>query len=99
MFVSKDSLIVNRHCCRLAHIAGIILVDYRIIAAVGKHIVAQDALAGGGVGVGVYEASEVCIVVAGLEVIEAPFGIVDIATVAQGVQGAALYNPLSIVRL
>ena len=42
----------------------------RIIKAVGKHVGAEDSLAGGGVGVGVEEAAQLGIVVAGLEVIE-----------------------------
>jgi len=43
---------------------------YRIFQTIGKHIAALDSLAGGGVGVGVEEAAELGIVVAGLEVIE-----------------------------
>ena len=53
-----------------------------IIIAVGKHIVAQDALAGGGEGVGIEEAGGGGVVVAGMEVIEASFGIVAIASVS-----------------
>ena len=36
-------------------------------------------MAGGGEGVGGVEAAEACIVVAGLEVVEAEFSIIDIA--------------------
>ena len=42
----------------------------RIIIAIREHIAADNALAGGGVGVGVQEAAQLGIVVAGLEVIE-----------------------------
>ena len=42
----------------------------RITSTIRKHVSAEDALAGGGVGVGVQEAAEFRIVVAGLEVIE-----------------------------
>ena len=43
---------------------------YGIAVAIGKHIATDDSLAGGGVGVGVDEAAQLGIVVAGLEVIE-----------------------------
>ena len=59
-----------------------------IIQAIRKHIIAEDALSGGSVYVGVYESAEGGIVVAGLEVIESCFGIVVVAAVAQGVMGA-----------
>ena len=42
----------------------------RVIQAIRKHIATDNALSGGGVGVGVYEAAELGIVVAGLEIIE-----------------------------
>ena len=57
----------------------------RIIPAVGKHIVAQEALAGGGKDVGVDESAEAGIVIAGLEVVQTSFGVPDVATVTQGV--------------
>ena len=41
-----------------------------IVATIRKHITAEETLPGGGVGVGVQEAAEFRIVVAGLEVIE-----------------------------
>jgi hypothetical protein len=39
---------------------------YRIIKTIGEHIMAEDALAGGGVGVGVDEAADCGVVIAGL---------------------------------
>ena len=47
----------------------------RIIQTIREHIIAEEALAGGGVGVGVYEAAGGGVVVAGLEIIEP--GILD----------------------
>ena len=41
--------------------------------AVGEHIAAEEALAGGGIGVGVDESADGGVVVAGLEVIEPGF--------------------------
>jgi len=43
---------------------------YWVIITIRKHITADDSLTGGGVGVGVDEAAQLGIVVAGLEVIE-----------------------------
>ena len=43
----------------------------RIIAAVGEHVITEDALAGGNEGVGVDEAADLRIVITGLQVIEA----------------------------
>ena len=66
--------------------AGIVFKRDRIVEAIGEHVIAQDALAGGDEGVCADEAAHLGVVVAGLEVIEAGFGVVDIATVAEGVQ-------------
>lgn len=55
--------------------------------AVCKHVIAQEALAGGGESIRVDEAADGGVVVAGLEVIETCFGVVDISTVTQRVMG------------
>ena len=63
----------------------------RIIIAIREHITAEDALAGGGIGVGVEEAAQLGVVVAGLEVVQTGIGIVIIGSVAKRViraQGA-----------
>ena len=62
-----------------------ILSAYRIIETICKHIVPKDALTGGGVGVGVDEAADCGVVIAGLEVIEPGFFVVVVATIAQGI--------------
>lgn len=49
-------------------------------------LVAEEAGSGGGKGVGVEEAADGGVIVAGLEVVEAGFGIVVVATIADGVQ-------------
>ena len=54
----------------------------RIVEAIGKHVIAQQALAGGGEGVGIEEAGGGGVIVAGLEVIKASLGIVAIASVS-----------------
>jgi len=43
---------------------------YRIIATICKHIVAEEVLAGGGVGIGIEEAANLGIVISGLQIIE-----------------------------
>ena len=48
------------------HISRRIAIYYRIVPTIRKHIMAEDALAGGGVGVGVYEAAGGGIVITGL---------------------------------
>ena len=58
---------------------------YRIIIAIGEHIGADKALAGTAVGVGVYESGDSGVIVSGLEVIEAGFGIIMVASIAEGV--------------
>ena len=52
----------------------------RVVITIGKHVVAQQALACGGEGVGIEEAGEGGVVVAGLEVIEAGFGWILLCT-------------------
>ena len=58
---------------------------YRIIITIGKHISAQEALAGTAIGVGVYESGDSGVIIAGLEVIEASLIIVIIASIADWV--------------
>ena len=56
------------------------MVDW-IIQTICKHIIAQQALAGGNEGVGVDEAAEFGVIISALEIIESRFVVVDIATV------------------
>ena len=53
---------------------------HRIIQTVGKHVIAQDALAGGGVGIGIDESAQFGIVVTGLEVVERGLGVLVLST-------------------
>ena len=52
----------------------------RIIIAIGKHIRAEEGLAGTTVGVGVYESGDSGVIISGLEVIEASLGWVLLYT-------------------
>ena len=61
----------NGSCDALFFVTTIIISITRIIPAVRKHIVPQEALAGAGVAVGVEEAAQGWVVVTGLEVVEA----------------------------
>ena len=56
-------------------------MDNRTIIAIGKHIIAEDALSGSSKFVGVEEAARCGVVVTGLEVIESNLLVVDVATV------------------
>ena len=51
---------------------GIITV-YRIVQAIGKHVVAQHSLTGGSIGVGIEEAAPGGVIIAALEIIEPGF--------------------------
>ena len=59
---------------------------HRVIIAVRKHIVAEIALSGARVAIRIDKPPQCGVIVSGLQVIETGFGIVVIATVADGVQ-------------
>ena len=69
-------------------VTTIVFSSYGVITTVGEHVVAGEALAGGGEGVRIQESAGVRIVVPALEVVQLRFGVVDIAPVAEGVVGA-----------
>ena len=54
-----------------------------VIVAVGKHVIAEQALAGGNKCVGVDEPPDLGVVITALEVIQPRLIIVDIATVSK----------------
>jgi len=66
--------------------AGVAAVG-RVVQAVGEHIISKTSLACGYAGIRADEPSDGGIIVSGLEVVEAGFGVVDIAPVAEGVMG------------
>jgi hypothetical protein len=49
-----------------------------IVATVGKHVIAQDALTGAGVGIGIDEPAQFGIIITGLEVVERSFGVLEL---------------------
>ena len=63
-------------CC----VPLLISIYDRIIPTICKHVVANKALAGGGVGICVDEAADLGIIVTGLEVIELGISVVALAT-------------------
>ena len=84
--IGKGIIPVNICICALAMrkiSCWIIKID-RIILAIGKHIIAQHALSGGGVGICIDESAQFGIVIAGLEVIEGGFSVVNITRVRFG---------------
>ena len=63
----------------------------RIIPTICKHIATSETLPGTCIGISIYESANLGVIIAGLQVIEASFAIVIVATIAQGVdtcQGA-----------
>ena len=55
-----------------------------VIIAVSKHVIAEDALTGGRVGICIDESTHLWIVITGLEVVERGLSVVYIAAVARG---------------
>ena len=64
----------------MKNVTGRIVAYNRIIPTIGKHIVANKALAGGGEGIRIKESADLGIVIAALEVVEPGFLGIDIAT-------------------
>ena len=62
------------------------MIPYRIIQTICRHIVAQQTLSGRDECICIDEPTRSGIVVSGLEVIESCLGIIDIATVAEGLR-------------
>ena len=60
--------------------------NHRVIIAICKHIVPQDALAGGSEGIAVQESPDDGVIISALQVIETGFGIAVVTSVAQGVE-------------
>ena len=58
--------------------------NHRVIIAICKHIVPQDALAGGSEGIAVQESPDDGVIISALQVIETGFGIAVVTSVAQG---------------
>ena len=54
---------------------GIITAKHGIIPAIGKHVIAQGALASGDEGIGINKSTDFGIVVTGLEVVETGFSV------------------------
>ena len=77
----------------MATAAQAVTVSNGIIKAVGKHIISEDALTCGDEGVGVEEAAEVGIIITALEVIEAGFGVLYIASTARLVKSEMEIRP------
>jgi hypothetical protein len=63
----------------LRYKAGFIKKVYRIIAAIGKHVIAEDTLSGRCKCIGVEEAADLGVVITGLQVIEPGILGADIA--------------------
>ena len=79
-YCQEPKHIRNSSCC--------IYETHGIIVAISKHVVADKTLAGGGIGICVEETADGGVVISALQVIEAGFGVVDIAAVAEGIQYA-----------
>ena len=60
--------IIAKAC--MGSITGTIHKSHRIIQTIGKHVIAEDALTGAGVGISVDEPAYFGIVITGLEVVE-----------------------------
>ena len=70
-----------------------IITVYRVIVAIRKHVVPEEALARAAVGIGIEEALHGGVVISALQIVEPGFGIVVVAPVAQGVQVSIIHIP------
>ena len=62
------------HCIWIDNTAGQITfwvgICNWIIVAIGKHVITEDSLTGGGEGIGIEESADLGIVITGLEIVE-----------------------------
>ena len=58
---------------------------YGIVCAICKHVMSQDALSCGSIPIRIEEAASGGVVISALQVIEAGFGVVVVAAVAEGI--------------
>ena len=65
--------------------------------AIGKHIIAQEALAGGGVGVGIEESAQFRIVISGLQIVELSLSVVYVATTSPCASTMDMTSPCRLV--
>ena len=77
------------NCDCFPKLATLVFAHNRVVSAIGVHIIAGQALAGGDEGIGVDKSADCGVVITGLEVIEACFssGIVAIGVVRCGCGG------------
>ena len=66
--------------------ALIVFMGHRIVEAIRKHIVAQQALSGTYVNVGIDKPTNRRIIISAIEIIETKLGIVVIASVTEGIE-------------
>ena len=76
------------NCSPCWPVSAVILHNYRIILAVGKHIVAQDPLTCRCVYIRIDKSAVLGVIISALEVVQPSFVVVDVATIAEGVEGA-----------
>jgi len=81
------ALIKLAHCNFICKTPLRVYKGNRIIPTICKHIAANNSLPGGYIGVGIDESANCGIIVSGLAVVEAGFGIVVVAAVSEGVNG------------
>ena len=79
------------------HITSWVTTICRVIKAIGKHVIAQDALTGAGEGVGIQESTYLWIIISGLEIIEPGFGIIELAVGAFCVPGSDRFRGYVII--
>jgi hypothetical protein len=82
-------MIFKKNSPKFPLISAWVTTVYWIVAAVGEHVIAEDALAGGDEDVGVDKSADCGIVITGLQIIESGIssGIVAIGVVRCGCGG------------
>ena len=74
-------VIVDLAVDALIGIAGRVTTIHRVIKAIGKHVIAEDTLAGRSEGVGIQESAHFWVIIFALEIIQPGFGIFELAPV------------------
>jgi len=80
--------------CRRSYL---VKISNRIIQAVGKHIIAQDALSGRNERICIDESAHLGIVISGLEVVECGLSVLVLATTAIYTQSVPTRNRMDFV--
>ena len=73
--------IIAKAC--MGSITGTIHKSHRIIQTIGKHVIAEDALTGGCVGISIDESAQFGIVITGLQIVEFSLSVMYVTRIGK----------------